>query len=143
MKDFLIVSKKVLPEYFEKILEAKELLETGQCGSITSAVNKVGISRSTFYKYKDYIYRPSEDFGKIMTISVKLHDSQGILAQILTILQASKTSVISINQNIPINNIAYVVITLDIAHLDGTIESLLEEINALSGIHEATLISMT
>ena len=58
MKDsnFLIINKKILPDIFEKVVEAKELLKRGKVKSITEAVKEVGISRSAFYKYRDYVH---------------------------------------------------------------------------------------
>ena len=52
---YLIVDKKILPEYFEKVVEASRLLAEGEAPDISEAVRKVGISRSTYYKYKDYV----------------------------------------------------------------------------------------
>ncbi|HUS89997.1 MAG TPA: ACT domain-containing protein, partial [Desulfosporosinus sp.] len=51
--DFLIVSKNILPEAILKTAKAKELLVKGDVYTINDAVERVGLSRSAYYKYKD------------------------------------------------------------------------------------------
>ena len=58
--DYLIVHEKVLPDYFEKVVAARELLRRGKIREVSEAARTVGISRSTYYKYKDYVFMPSE-----------------------------------------------------------------------------------
>ena len=72
IEKYLIINKKVLPDYFEKVVDAKNLVEHGF--DVSSAVKKVGISRSTYYKYKDYVFTPNEDTtrGKRAIISLLL-----------------------------------------------------------------------
>ena len=55
-----IVSKEILPEAIIKTAQAKELLLRGEALTVNEAVDKVGISRSAFYKYRDGVttYRP-------------------------------------------------------------------------------------
>mgnify|MGYP000010446173 CR=1 FL=1 len=99
IKDYLIVNKKILPDYYSKVVEARILMESSQCKSVSDAVKKVGISRSTYYKYKDYIFTPSENYGRKFTLSFKLDDQPGILSNILNILRDHKTSIITIHQD--------------------------------------------
>ena len=69
--DFLIVHKKILPVYYEKVLEARQMVESGAARDVSAAVRAVGISRSTYYKYKDFIYSPdSGDVGRKAVISM-------------------------------------------------------------------------
>ncbi len=49
-KHFL-VSEDAVPPVFSKVLQAKELLATGQAKDVTEVVKMVGISRSVYYKY--------------------------------------------------------------------------------------------
>ncbi|MGL4548708.1 ACT domain-containing protein [Eubacterium aggregans] len=142
IRDYLIVNKKILPDYFDKVLEARMLLESAQCKSISDAVKQVGISRSTYYKYKDHIFRPSEDFGRKFTLSLSLADNQGILAKVLGIIRERETSVVTIHQDIPINHAAFVIITLDGQNLTCTIDALIDELSAIDGIHEVNLVAM-
>ena len=49
---YLIVDQSVLPDYFLKVIEARKLLENGTYAQVSDAARAVGISRSTYYKYK-------------------------------------------------------------------------------------------
>ena len=60
-KQYLIVSKEILPDYFDKVIEARNLLNNGKVKGVSEAVKMVGISRSTYYKYKDFVFTPSEN----------------------------------------------------------------------------------
>ena len=49
---FYIVNERSLPEIFKKVIEVKENIELGNAKDISEAIKLVGISRSTYYKYK-------------------------------------------------------------------------------------------
>ena len=53
---FLLVDSSALPDVFLKVLQAKELLASGSVSNISTAARQAGISRSAFYKYKDYVF---------------------------------------------------------------------------------------
>lgn len=142
LKDYLIVNKKILPDYYTKVVEARALMESSQCKSVSDAVKKVGISRSTYYKYKDYIFTPSENYGGKFTLYFKLDDRQGILSKILNIFRDHQTSIITIHQDIPINNAAIVIVTLDSKDLLISIDELISMLENLDGVHSVHLIAM-
>ena len=52
---YYIVEAAALPEIFQKVAEAKRMLETGETDKVNVAAQAVGISRSAFYKYRDAI----------------------------------------------------------------------------------------
>ena len=76
---YYLVEASVLPEIFAKVIEAKELLETGQVRTVADAVARVDISRSAFYKYKDFV-SPFQDMsrGHLVTFNLELLDRQGV-----------------------------------------------------------------
>ena len=110
---------------------------------INEAVRLAGISRSTFYKYKDYVFSLSEStLTKKATIHFMLKHEKGILASILQILADSKANILTINQNIPIHNTADLSITFDMKNMDIQIEEILEEISALDGVVNVEIIAL-
>ena len=122
--DYLIVSKKILPDYYEKVLEARRLLDSGAAEDVSSAVRQAGISRSTYYKYKDAIYTPeSADTGRKAVISMLLSHQ-------------------IISQSMPIHGTANVVMTLDIAQLSGSLENAIAALGAMRGVENAMLVSI-
>ncbi len=140
--DYLIVSKAILPPFYEKVVQARSLLETKKVKSVQEAVRSVGISRSTYYKYKDYIFRPSQDFGRRFTFSMVLLDEPGVLSQILKTVSGASASIVTIHQDVPINHCAVVTLTLDGSHMEATIEDLKEEMLTLDGVNSLELIAM-
>ncbi len=109
--DFYIVSSRILPDYFGKVIEARELIRSGKARDVSQAVKMVGISRSTYYKYKDDVFLPSEgDNGKKAVFSMILHHRPGILEQVLSILAENGVNILTITQNPPIQDRASVVV---------------------------------
>ncbi len=140
---YLVVDKKILPEVYEKVLIAKELLKKSEVKGITEAVNKVGISRSTFYKYKDYVFSISEGTkGKKVTITMLLSHELGVLSSIINNISEKKGNILTINQDIPINSIANVSITFDITNLVVKLDEILEEIRNSKGVIKVSLVAM-
>ncbi len=140
---YLVIDKEILPDVFEKVLIAKELLRKGEVKGITEAVNKAGISRSTFYKYKDYVFTLSEGtMGKKVTISMLLSHELGVLSNIINKISEKKGNILTINQDIPINNIANVSITFDITNLTITLDEMMKEIRESKGVIKLDLVAM-
>lgn len=140
--DYLIVSQKILPAFYDKVVEARTLLETKEVRSVQEAVRRVGISRSTYYRYKDYIFRPSEDFGRRFTLSMVLMDRPGILSKILKQVSEADASVVTIHQDVPINHCAVVMLTLDASSMEDSIDQLKQDILAVDGVNSVDLMAM-
>ena len=104
---YYLVEASVLPEIFAKVIEAKELLETGQVRTVADAVACVDISRSAFYKYKDFV-SPFQDMsrGHLVTFNLELLDRQGVLSSVLAIFAENGANILTINQSIPTSGVA-------------------------------------
>lgn len=140
--NYLIISKDILPDYFDKVIQAKKLIETNQVKGVSEAVRKVGISRSTYYKYKDYIFEPSQNFGRKATLSFVLLHYKGVLSNILNTIAEHNGNILTISQDIPINDNALVSITLEIDEMDLSIDDLIEKIANLKGVASAKLVAI-
>ena len=55
-KKYYVVKERAVPEVLIKVVEAQRLLDTGKAATVQEATEQVGISRSSFYKYKDNIF---------------------------------------------------------------------------------------
>lgn len=139
---YYLISEKVLPEIFKKVLRVKETLFTGSKKDIIEAVKNEGISRSTYYKYKDYIFPMDETmYSKKITLVVLLSHEAGTLSKVLDCIAYNKGNVITINQDIPINMAANVTITLDISNVEGEIKGLLIKLRALENVVSVKLLA--
>ena len=141
--DFLIVHKKILPSYFDKVLEARKLLESGMVRDVSAAVRQVGISRSTYYKYKDYIFSPdSGEVGRKAVVSMLLSHEIGVLSTALNRLSALGVNVLTISQTMPIRDVASVSMTLDVAEMSMSLDAALRQMEEIDGVENVELISV-
>ena len=143
LENYLIIHKSILPEYYEKVLEARNLIESGQIRDVSAAVRKVGISRSTYYKYKDYILQPSElNTGRRAVLSVMLSHETGVLSSLLMKISDTGSSVLTITQSLPIHGVASVTISLDISHMNCRVEDLLTMLSETPGAQKTKLLAI-
>lgn len=143
MKKLLIIDSSILPPVYLKVVEAKELLRTGKAKGITDAVRQLDISRSTFYKYKDYVFNISEGMiGNKATISFLLDHETGVLSSILQILAEKGANVLTISQDIPINKIANLSITFEMSTMSIDIDHLMNLLKTVRGVVRTELIAM-
>lgn len=141
--NYLVVHKKILPNYLDKVIYARQLLENNQVSTITAAVKKAGISRNTYYKYKDYVFsydQPQHSKQAIIHL-VLLHEA-GALSSVLTTLSQSHVSIMTISQSIPLNNRASITISLDISSSNKPMEQLLKQIKKIKSVVSVSLEAM-
>lgn len=141
-KDFLLVSRDILPDAIIKTAQAKELLAKFDVLTVNEACERVEISRSAFYKYKDGVfpfYEASKE--KIITLSLLLVDKAGVLSNVLNYIASVKGNILTINQGIPLQGIANVSISIETDKLEDNIESLLANIRELEGVRKIELIA--
>ena len=139
---YYVLKEKAVPEVLLKVIEAKRLLDSGRALSVQEATEKVDISRSSFYKYKDDIFPFHDNVkGKTITMVIQLDDEPGLLSQVLAKIADYKANVLTIHQTIPINGIASLTLSVDILNDTGDSSSMIEEIEHLSGIHYLKILS--
>jgi chorismate mutase len=141
-KDFLLVSKDILPDAIIKTAQAKELLAKFDVLTVNEACERVDISRSAFYKYKDGVfpfYEASKE--KIITLSLLLVDKAGVLSNVLNYIASVNGNILTINQGIPLQGIANVSISIETDKLEDNVESLLANIRELEGVRKIELIA--
>ena len=140
--DYLLVKADVLPEVFVKVMEAKRLLNSGKAVSVNEAVKMVSLSRSAYYKYKDSVmpfYETSQ--GKIVTLIVAVENFPGILAGIIQCIAFAKGNILTINQNIPINGLADISISIETASMFGSMDDIMADIKKIAGVRSCRILS--
>lgn len=132
---YYLVDSDVLPEVFIKVTEVKELLETGEARTVAEAVERVGISRSAFYKYKDAV-APFRDMkhGSIVTFHALLRDKKGVLSALLAIFAETGANILTINQSIPTNGAALVTISATTENMPLGTDALIASARELPGV---------
>lgn len=140
---WLVIDKKVLPDVFEKVMNAKRLLKQGKVREVTEATKQAGISRSVYYKYKDYVFEFSEtSAGKKFIFNMVVAHKQGVLSKVLNLVSEYGGNILTIDQGIPINSVAHVSITMDISSINSDIHVILDEIDKIDGVEKVEFVAM-
>ena len=143
MSKYYVVSGDILPDVLEQVMQARILLQSGKAKRISEAVKMVGISRGTYYKYKDAVFSfNAEQSNRKAIISMILRNEKGKLSKVLSLVSVKQVNVLAINQTIPINGIANVALTLDISDLEISIQSLVSLIEAMPMVEKADLVAV-
>ena len=143
MSKYYVVSGDILPDVLEQVMQARILLQSGKAKRISEAVKMVGISRGTYYKYKDAVFSfNAEQSNRKAIISMILRNEKGTLSKVLSLVSVKQVNVLAINQTIPINGIANVALTLDISYLEIGIQSLVSLIEAMPMVEKADLVAV-
>ena len=139
---YFVLKQKAVPEVLLKVVEAKRLLDSGKAVSVQEAAENVGISRSSFYKYKDDIF-PFHDNakGKTITMVIQLDDEPGLLSVVLRIVADYHANILTIHQSIPVNNVATLTLSVEVRPDTGNISHMVEEMEENSGVHNVKIIA--
>ena len=139
---YFVVKQKAVPEVLLKVVEAKKLLESERVLTVQEATDRVGISRSSFYKYKEDIFPFYDNTkGKTVTFVVQMDDEQGLLSDLLHIVAVYKANILTIHQSIPVNGVATLTLSVEVKDNTGNISKRVEEIEEQDGIHYVKIVS--
>ncbi len=139
---YFVLKEKAVPEVLLKVVEAKKLLATGKSDSVQEATETVGISRSSFYKYKDDIFPFHEDTkGKTINMVIQLEDEPGILSRVLDEMAHFHVNILTIHQSIPVNGFATLTISVDVLEDSGDFTELISTIEAVEGVHYVKILA--
>ncbi|MEF9968422.1 MAG: ACT domain-containing protein [Longicatena sp.] len=143
MEKYYIVDSSILPNVLDKVIEARSLLQNGEVKQVSEAVKKVGISRGTYYKYKDFVFLPAQGMSaRKAVISLMLHHDKGILSEVLNAMSKVNANILTINQNIPIHEWASVVISFDLCEMEVSIDELMQRLDQCRGVNNLHLIAV-
>ena len=139
---YFVLKEKAVPEVLLKVVEAKKLLDSGRAASVQEATERVDISRSSFYKYKDDIF-PFHDNarGKTITMVIQLDDEPGLLSLVLNIVAVFHANILTIHQSIPVNGIASLTLSIDILPETGDVSQMVDRIEGQSGVHYLKILA--
>lgn len=142
MQDYYIVKRKAVPEVLIKVAEVDRLLKTGQVITVQEATELLGISRSSYYKYKgDIMPFHDQARGKTITFMLQVNDEPGGLCLVLNEVAKCRANVLTINQSIPINGIAPVTLNLEIQPETVDVMEMVNAIEKIDGVLSLNIIA--
>jgi chorismate mutase len=140
--EYYLVKSDMLPEVFLKVMAVKRLLNSGKADSVNEAVQRIGLSRSAYYKYKDAVlpfYETTK--GRLVTLIFAVENFPGILSGIINSMARVKVNILTINQNIPINGLADVSISMETDRMTVELEDLLDELGRIPGVRSYRILA--
>ena len=137
-QEFLIIDKNILPEHFGMVIEIKELINEGM--NISEACKKVGLSRSTFYKYKDFVFLTSGLTSKKANILVKMKE-KGSLIELLSLLEELNVGTLNIHKESLVNGIQELFLTVSSDNIIIDYNNVVKDIRRLKNVKEVLLLA--
>jgi len=139
---YYMIREQAVPEVLLKVIEAKRLLDSGRVSSINEAANKTGISRSSFYKYKDDIFEFHDNAGgRTINLSFQIEDEPGVLSDILKVIASARANILTIHQSIPINGLASLSLSIQVLDTTSDISDMLSIIEEHRGVRNVKLLA--
>lgn len=140
---YYVVRDKALPEVLQKVVEVKRLLETDKTLTVQEASDHVGLSRSSFYKYKDDIAPLADNArGKTVTLVMQMRDEPGLLSDLLHVVADFRANILTIHQTIPVNGMATVTLSVAVRPNTGDMAAMVEQIEHLNGVQDVKLLGV-
>ena len=142
-KKYFVVRERAVPEVLLKVVQAKKLLDSEKVSTVQEAAEQTGISRSSFYKYKDDILPFSDNTrGKTVTLVTQMMDEPGLLSDLLHIVADYRANILTIHQTIPVNGSATVTLSVEVLSDTGNVAGMVEEIEHLKGVQNVKILGV-
>ena len=139
---YFVVKQKAVPEVLLKVVEAKKLLESERVITVQEATDRVGISRSSFYKYKDDIFPFYDNAkGKTITLVMQMDDEPGLLSDLLHIVAVYHANILTIHQSIPVNGVATLTLSVEVLESTGNVSRMVEDMEEKHGVHYVKILA--
>ncbi|MDO4170480.1 MAG: ACT domain-containing protein [Lachnospiraceae bacterium] len=140
--EYYVIRKKAVPEVLLKVVEVQKILDADPKKTVQMATSEAGISRSSYYKYKEDIF-PFHDSrqGRNITCVIEIRDCPGIISTILNIFAKYQTNILTIHQSIPINGVGILTLSVDILSITTDVSAMLNEVESLDRIISVKIIA--
>ena len=139
--EFYIVAADVLPEALKKTAQIKALLSPNSNLTINEAADKVGLSRSAFYKYRESIFSYNKmNKERIVTLIVTAADEISVLAECLQIITEMDGQILTVNRGLPIQDTSKATLVIDTKNMKQEIETLVEKLYEIAQVREIEIL---
>lgn len=139
---YFVIKEQAVPEVLLKVVAAKKLLDKGKVSSVNEAVDEVGISRSSFYKYKEDIFEFHDNSeGRTINLSFQMEDEPGLLSDVIRIIAEAKANILTIHQSIPINGVASLSLSIQVLDSTGDISQMISLMEEHKGVRNVKLLA--
>ena len=139
---YYVLKGKAVPDVLLRVVEAKHLVESGKEASVAQAVERVGLSRSSFYKYKDDIFEFHDTTeGSTINVTAQMDDEPGRLSDVLKAIADCGANILTIHQSLPIGGIATISLSIRVLPTTEDIAGMMDELGRIKGVHHIKLVA--
>lgn len=139
-RKLVIADLSVLPPVYHKVLKVKELLESGVAETVNEAADMADVSRSAYYKYKDYVF-PFNQMQGILTLLIAVIDIKGVLSDMLAFMSDAGCNILTINQNVPVNGVANITVTVQTENMRLSTDRLITGLQSVRGVRKVNILA--
>ena len=139
-RKLVIADLSVLPPVYHKVLKVKEILESGAAQTVNEAADMAEVSRSAYYKYKDYVL-PFNQMQGILTLLIAVIDIKGVLSDTLSFMSDAGCNILTINQNVPVNGVANITVTLQTENMRLSTDRLISGLQRVRGVRKVNILA--
>lgn len=140
VKRFLLVHEDILPESIVKAVRAKEMLSRGEVSTVAEAVEKVNLSRSAYYKYRDSVFPlQAESNEREILLNLTLEHRSGVLSKVLSFIASLHGNILTIKQELPVEGLAKVRINMDVSGIKGDLHTVMNDVKCIDGVKKISL----
>lgn len=139
-RKLVIADLSVLPPVYHKVLKVKELLESGVAETVNEAADMADVSRSAYYKYKDYVF-PFNQMQGILTLLIAVIDIKGVLSDMLAFMSDAGCNILTINQNVPVNGVANITVTVQTENMRLSTDRLISGLQRVRGVRKVNILA--
>ncbi len=139
-RKLVLADLSVLPPVYHKVLLVKELLSSGKAETVNDAAEMANVSRSAYYKYKDYVF-PFNQMRGILTLLAEVVDKQGVLSEILSVTSEAGCNILTINQNVPVSGAASITLTLETENMRLCTNEFISAVEKIDGVKKIAVLA--
>ena len=138
--EYYIVRKRAVPEILRKVVEVNKVLASGRARTVNEAAEMVGISRSSYYKFKDDIEEFHDSLaGTTVTLFIEINDETGLLSEVLRVFAVCRANILTIHQSIPLNGVAGITVSIQISPSTERVETIIARLGDTDGVKQVRI----
>ncbi len=130
----ILVNAEILPDVFTKVLTVKQLLSDGVSPNVSAAVKQVGLSRSAYYKYKNFVFKYEQNPTTFANLTAILSDKPGVFSALAAKLYEQGGNIITVNQSTPVDGTAKVTMSIGTDNILKSLNDLIRELKDIKGV---------
>lgn len=139
-RKLVLADLSVLPPVYHKVLQVKEFLDSGKAETVNEAAEMANVSRSAYYKYKDYVF-PFNQMQGILTLLVVVIDVPGVLSEMMSVFKNTGCNILTINQNVPVNGVANITVSVQTERMNVSVDKLISLLSIISGMRSVAILA--